>query len=190
MRYWGKTPVPNTASWTGEDRDWRIEPCPIFDGQDAIFQAIDQGAGKPDFGKPHSQRQREAIGLGLCDICGKPLKTSTKVSLSHARPQPHGAQGWAVLQVEPMLHKACAAMAIQFCPSLRRDLAQGTLFVRQVFRWRAQAAIMSAEYIESVSGERRTALGHGKVELIRWKDRDVAWLGPKIEAAVAERTAA
>src|SRR3546814_14087164 len=74
----------------------------------------------------------------LCDICGKSLKTSTKVSLSHARPYPHGAEGWAVLQVEPMMHRKCAAVAIQHCPSLKRDVENGTLMIRQVLRYRVQ----------------------------------------------------
>src|SRR3546814_9439139 len=93
----------------------------------------------------------------LCDICGKSLKTSTKVSLSHARPYPHGAEGWAVLQVEPMMHRKCAAVAIQHCPSLKRDVENGTLMIRQVLRYRVQCAIMSPEYVESEKIGRATS---------------------------------
>src|SRR3546814_9733349 len=83
--------------------DWS-QTCalPIFP---ALVQSCAQGVGKPLFGTPHSNRQREAMARCLCDICGKSLKASTKVSLSHARPYPHGAEGWAVLQVEPMMHR-------------------------------------------------------------------------------------
>lgn len=176
LRY-GGIPVPWTVAWSGEESGFRLERCPIFDGQVAIFQDIAPGVGKPAFGKPHCQRQREAIGRGLCDLCGGSLKTSTKVSLSHARIVPHGAEGPCVMQVEPLSHKACAAIALRHCPSLRRDAREGTLFVRQVTRYRAQAAIMSAEYIETITGLKATAVGHAKVELIRWKDRDAAWLG-------------
>lgn len=129
------------------------------------------------FGKPHSQRQRSAIARGLCDLCGRPLKARTKVSLSHARVVPHGAEGPCVMQVEPLLHKECAAESMRFCPSLRRDIQNGTLFVRQVTRWRPQAAIMSGEYVESLTGTRQQALGHAKVELLGWQDRDAEWLG-------------
>ena len=175
FRY-GGTPVPWTVSWTGEEGGFHLAACPVFDGRLAIFQDVAPGVGKPAFGKPHSQRQREAIGLGLCDLCGRPLKASTKVSLSHARPVPHGAEGWAILQVEPLSHKACAAVALRHCPSLRRDIRKGTLRVRQVFAWRAQAAIMSDEYVATITGQRAIAIGHAKVELIRWQDRDAAWL--------------
>jgi hypothetical protein len=144
IRRFGNAAVPNTASWSAEERFF-VAPCRWFDGQPAICQNEAQGDGKPLFGKPHAQRQRRAVALGLCDLCGRPLKTSTKVSLSHARPQPHGATGWAILQVEPMLHRACAAESIASCPSLKRDLAAGTLMIRQVTRWRAQCAIMSPE---------------------------------------------
>src|SRR3546814_19365326 len=89
-------------------------------------------------GTPHSNRQREAMARCLCDICGKSLKASTKVSLSHARPYPHGAEGWAVLQVEPMMHRKCAAVAIQHCPSLKRDVENGKLMIRQVLRYSVQ----------------------------------------------------
>ena len=180
----GNTPVPYTASWTAEE-SFFLASCEYFEGRLALCQAVAPGEGKPLFGKPHSQRQREVIARQLCDLCGKSIKTATKVSLSHARPVPHGAEGWAILQVEPLLHKACAAESLRFCPSLRRDVAQGTLFVRQVTRHRAQAAIMSAEYVESITGRREKALGHAKVELIRWIDRDAAWLGVECERQAA-----
>ncbi len=175
-RRFGNTPVPNTASWSAEERFF-IAPCPLFGGQPALCQDVAQGEGKPLFGKPHSQRQREAIARCLCDLCGRPMKVCTKVSLSHARPQPHGANGWAILQVDPMLHKACAAESVRFCPSLRRDIEAGTLMIRQVTRWRAQCAVMDEVYVESVTGQRRKALGHAKVELLAWIDRDPEWLG-------------
>lgn len=170
----GAASVPWTVGWSAEEKFW-IGTCPIFK-RPAIMQFSDPGQGKPFFGKPHSNRQREAIGLCKCDLCGRSIKASTKVSLSHAKPQPHGANGWAILQVEPMLHRECAAESCRWCPSLKRDIANGTIMIRQVHRWRAQCAIMSETYIESITGERRKALGHAKVELIKWTDRDLAWL--------------
>jgi hypothetical protein len=170
----GSAAVPWTVSWSAEE-DHFLAPCPHFKKL-ALSQPSALGEGKPQFGKPHSNRQREAIARGLCDLCGKPLKLATKVSLSHARPQPHGAEGWAVLQVEPLLHRACAAESCRWCPSLKRDIERGTLMIRQVYRWRAQCAVMSESYVESITGQRRTALGHAKVELMHWADRDLAWL--------------
>lgn len=175
MRRFGNTPVPNTASWSAEGAFY-LAPCRFADGRLAICQAEAQGEGRPEFGKPHSQRQRQAIAQCLCDLCGRSMKAATKVSLSHARPQPHGAQGWAILQVEPMLHRKCAAECVRFCPSLRRDIGAGTLMIRQVTRWRCQLAIMDEIYVEEITGERRKAIGHAKVELLQWIDRDLAWL--------------
>lgn len=172
----GDTPVPWTVSWSAEEEGFYLGPCRFFGGRLAICQPEAPGQGRPLFGKPHSQRQRQAIAQGRCDLCGKPLKLATKVSLSHARPQPHGAEGWAILQVEPLLHRHCAAECLRFCPSLKRDLREGSLAVRQVTRWRAQCAIMSAAYGLEIAGDERMALGHAKVELLAWIDRDEAWL--------------
>ena len=170
----GQTAVPWTVSWSGEE-DHYLGACPFFKGL-ALCQRSAPGAGRPLFGKPHSHRQRAAVARCLCDLCGRSLKLATKVSLSHARPVPHGAEGWAVLQVEPLLHRECAAESLRWCPSLRRDIEAGSLMVRQVTRWRAQCAIMSAEYVETVTGEARKALGHAKVELLDWIDRPEDWL--------------
>ena len=174
LRY-GSTAVPFTASWSAEDRFWVAE-CPHAK-RPAIRQSVAQGEGKPLFGKPHADRQRQVIAQGLCDLCGRPLAARTKVSLSHARVQLHGADGPAVLQVEPLLHRECAAESLRHCPSLRRDVREGVLMVRQVTRFRVQFAIMSPECVETLAGEHRKAIGHAKVELLAWKDRDAAWLG-------------
>lgn len=174
----GNTPVPKTASWSAEE-GMHIAPCKYFSGRPAICQIEAQGEGTPLFGKPHSIRQRRAIAQCLCDLCGKTMKASTKISLSHARPQPHGADGWAILQVEPMLHVECAAMSILFCPSLKRDVRQGSVRIRSVTRWRPQCAIMDEVYTESVTGKAIRALGHAKVELFSWQDRDLDWLNAK-----------
>lgn len=173
----GATAVPWTVSWSSEEGQ-RLEMCPFF-LKLALGQPSSPGHGKPLFGKPHMCRQREAVALGLCDLCGKSHATTTKVSLSHARPMPHGAEGWAILQVEPLLHRACARESLRFCPSLKRDVADGSLTIRHVTRWRAQCAVMTPEYVETLTGYHRKALGHAKVELLQWVDRDLVWLGQK-----------
>lgn len=177
----GNTPVPWTVSWSGEESHY-VGVCPHI-GRRALMQAVAPGIGKPLFGKPHSQRQRQCIAEDRCDICGKSLKLHTKVSLSHARPVPHGANGWAILQVEPMVHRGCGADAVRWCPALKRDMAAGLLKVRQVTRHRCQFAVMGLQFIEHyVPGfkadpaDMQGVIGHAKVELLRWKDRDEAWL--------------
>ena len=100
MLTFGNTAVPWTVSWTGEDA-FRVDRC-RFSARLAICQADAPGVGKPLFGKPHWQRQRHAIAECRCDLCGKPLKLATKVSLSHARPVGHGADGLAILKDETL----------------------------------------------------------------------------------------
>lgn len=80
------------------------------------------------------------------------------------------------MQVEPLLHRECAAESIRHCPSLKRDIADDSLRIRQVTRYRVQTAIMSAEYVASLCGEAVKAAGHAKVELLAWVDRDADWL--------------
>jgi hypothetical protein len=179
MLTFGNTAVPWTVAWSGEE-SFHVGTC-RFTGRPAICQADAQGVGRPTFGKPHWQRQRQAIAEGRCDLCGKPLKLATKVSLSHARPVGHGAEGLAILQVEPLLHKACAAISMRHCPSLRRDISAGTLMVRQVNRWRAQFSVLGPQFLPlyvpgHVAKPTDRIIGHAKVELLRWIDRDAGWL--------------
>lgn len=172
--YYGGVPVPFTASWTAEERFY-VGPCK-FGGTVSICQHDARGQGKPLFGKPHANRQRQAISGHLCDLCARPLRARTKVSLSHAKIYGHGAEGPAILQVEPLLHRECALVSLKHCPSLKRDVAGGEVMIRQVTFYRAQTAIMSPEYVETLTGTRVKAMGHAKVELLTWLDRDLAWL--------------
>ncbi|CAN7302711.1 hypothetical protein LJR231_001545 [Phyllobacterium sp. LjRoot231] len=175
LRY-GNMPVPYSVSWSAEESQ-HLAKCPHAEGRIAACNAVAPGEGKPQFGKPHMQRHREVIADGLCDLCGKTLHQRTKVSLSHARPQP-GAEGLCVMQVEPLLHKECAATSLRYCPSLKRDIERGTLRVRQVLRYRVQFAMMtSAATLEFTGVCHPGAIGHAKVELLAWKDRNAAWLG-------------
>lgn len=176
---YGGVPVPYTVSWTGEAAA-RIDAC-AYTHSRAICQAIAPGEGRPKFGTPHWQRQREAIVRDLCDTCGRSLRNRTKVSLSHARPRMNGAEGMAVLQVEPLLHRECAAVSMEHCPSLKRDIRNGTLMVRQVRRHCPQLAIMRPEFIGEyvpgyVADPADRIIGGAKVELLTWTDRDEAWL--------------
>lgn len=176
LLYHGKVPVPYTVSWTDEARQY-LAPCPYAGGRMAICQETARGGGKPRFGAPHMVRQREVIARDLCDLCGRPLRNSTKVSLSHARPRVNGASALDILQVEPLLHKACALVSMRHCPSLKRDIEGGALQIRQVTRHRAQFALMNeVAAAESTGVAFRGAAGHAKVQLLAWRDRDLAWL--------------
>lgn len=179
---YGGVPVPYTVSWSGEERQF-VGFC-VHARRLALRMVSAPGVGKPAFGKPHSDRQRETIARGLCDLCGRTLQHRTRVSLSHAREQVHAVAdnlSTGILQVEPLLHRECAAVSMRHCPSLKRDIAAGTLFVRQVTRWRVQFAVMSPEFIthyvpDYVAQPCDRIVGHAKVELLAWRDRDAEWL--------------
>lgn len=175
LRY-GGVPVPYTAGWTAEE-GLSFGNCP-YSRRVALVQRQARGEGKPQFGKPHAVRQRQVIAMGLCDLCARSLKASTKVSLSHARVRYDGARRGepAIMQVEPLLHRRCAAESVRFCPSLKRDVRDGSLIIRQVTAYEVQFAIMDEVYCLQVAGEARTAVGHAKVVLKRWVDQDADWL--------------
>lgn len=174
--FYGGVPVPYSASWTGEEKFF-LASCRFAGGRLAICQQEARGTGKPLFGKPHSVRQREVIAKDLCDLCGRPLRNATKVSLSHARPRANGAAALDILQVEPLLHKECALTSVNHCPSLKRDVADDGIEIRQVTRHRAQVALMDEVEAERFTGiAHRSAAGHAKIHLLAWKYRDLAWL--------------
>lgn len=175
MLFFGNTPVPYTVLWSAEAMMY-LAPCRFADGLTSVCNDVAPGKGKPIFGKPHMQRHRQAIVEGLCDLCGRRLANRTKVSLSHAQAR-YGGEGWCVMQVEPLLHKACAARCVDHCPSLKRDVRNGSLHIRQVTRHRVQMSMLTADAAEEFTGVRRShAIGHAKVELVAWKDRPVDWL--------------
>src|SRR5579872_5403986 len=174
MLLYGGVPVPWTVSWSAEETLF-LAHCRYAGGL-ALCQPELPGEGKPRFGKPHSVRQRKAIYDGRCDLCGKHLAARTKVSLSHARPRANAVRIRDILHVQPLLHKECAARCLEHCPSLKRDVLYGTLQIRQVTRYAVQMAIMSEEYCRTIAGEGRKAIGHAKVQLLSWTDRDASWL--------------
>ncbi len=173
---WGNMPVPYTVLWTAEAGQTYVGKCE-FTGMQATCEPTNRGVGKPIFAKPHANRQRETIFKDWCDLCGKPLKGRTKVSLSKARTV-FTDTGAVVLQVEPMVHKDCALTCVELCPSLKRDVKNGTLFVRQVLKHRAQMALLTSAAVMEFCGveKKGDVIGHLKVELLKWKDRDLQWL--------------
>jgi hypothetical protein len=177
MLRFGITPVPFVSMWTSET-PITIEPCRYAGGRPALCQPQSPGVGRPVFVKPHMVRQRQAIVDGLCDTCGRSLAGRTKVSLSHARVNFKGANGPCVMQVEPLLHKACAALSLRHCPSLRRDIREGRITVRQVGRHRVQMALLTAAAtMEACGVPAPGAIGHAKIELLGWTDRNLDWIG-------------
>lgn len=174
--YYGNVPVPFTASWSSEE-DMTIAPCRYAGARPAVCQSISPGVGRPLFAKPHMVRQRQAMALDLCDLCGRPLKGRTKVSLSHASLRFNAAEGSAVLQVEPLLHRECAAVSVRHCPSLQRDIAEGRLDVRRVTRSRVQLAqLTGAATMEFCGVNRPGTVGHAKIDILSSVSMPLEWL--------------
>ena len=174
---YGGVPVPYAVQWSSEDdAGMHVARCAHARALACCNVDSKRGVGKPRFGTPHMDRQREVIINDWCDLCARPLKGRTKVSLSHAGPQMSGT-GLYILQVEPMVHKDCALICLNHCPSLKRDIDRGTLFVRHVIKHRTQLAVMTRAAVKEFANEERDGIvGHAKVELLHWKDKDMAWL--------------
>ncbi|WP_127144092.1 hypothetical protein [Pelagibacterium montanilacus] len=171
----GNVPVPYTVLWSAED-PMHIAKCE-FTRRAAVCNAVAPGVGKPIFGKPHMQRQREVVVLEKCDLCAKPLKGQTKVSLSHARPRIAARGQLVIMQVEALVHKDCAAICLDHCPSLRADIRRGSLVVRMVTRYQVQVAQLTGAAVLEFTGEHAPGcVGHAKIVLQQWKDKDEKWL--------------
>ncbi len=175
LRY-GEIPVPYPVMWSAEN-EYFVDQCTWFK-QPAICQKQARGEGMPQFGRPHVVRQRRAMALELCDLCNKPLKTSTKISLSN-----FGADypdGYLLSQVEPLLHVECARLSIRHCPALQRQLREGRMRVRQVLQCRARATTASAEerasFVPGYSGP--DIIGLAVMDVRKWRDVTAnGWLG-------------
>ena len=172
--FWGQVPVPYTVAWTDEEPIF-LAKCK-WANRTAICQVENRGSGKPKFGSPHMNRQRQVIAEGRCDLCGQRLNAATKVSLSQARPVVHAAKAFDILQVEPLLHRKCAAICYGHCPSLKRQREDGTLHIRQVFRYQVQFALYSEEGTFQATGIRQKSISHAKVQRIKFADLDLDWL--------------
>jgi hypothetical protein len=171
---YGNTPVPWTVAWS-EEGEYHIGECRAF-GVPAICQRQAQGVGTPRFGEPHNDRQRWCMARSLCDLCARPLRNGTKISLSNfvGNLPPD-----AVLPcMEPLLHAECARISVAHCPALRRQLRDGRLVVRQVFRFRARPLRASPEHIEhALPGYvGPPVLGLAAVDLLSWLDVTPQWL--------------
>lgn len=107
--------VPWNAQWTGEAR-FEVRPCRWASGQLAIWSPHLPGEGRPIFAKPHPVRQRRSVAEMLCTVCG--------------RPTPAGDRWWFALgehrdewfmTTEAPVHRACAELALENCPHLKRN---------------------------------------------------------------------
>jgi hypothetical protein len=174
MVTYGNTPVPWTVAWS-EEGAYRIGECRAF-RMPAICQHEAQGVGVPRFGEPHNDRQRWCIAHGLCDLCARPLRNGTKISLSNF--SGNLPPDTVLSCMEPLLHAECARTSLVHCPALRRQLREGRLGVRQVFRFRARPLRASSDHVEHTVPDYvgPPVLGLAVVDLLSWLDVTTQWL--------------
>jgi hypothetical protein len=168
--YFGKAPVPWSAMWSSE-AEYSVGWCEWF-GVSAIVQKEAQCQGEPLFSQPNVNRQRRLHAQGLCDLCAKELRGHTRLSLSRFIGPALVQDGEKLTAVEPLIHRDCARKALEVCPSLRRQLAEKALRVRQVFRSEARPTIALPcdikSFVPGYTGPPIT--GMGVVDILDWRD--------------------
>lgn len=173
IRY-GTTPVPWTVSWSVErDGPHHVATDPHH-GLPAVFAIEARGQGKPLFAKPHDQRLRRAMREQRCDLCGMPLRSATKVSLSNPQSTDIG-----LLQTEPLVHRECGIISLSHCPMLQARAKSGVLMIRQVTAFSLATSFLTAAAVKEITGEDwpdGKVMGALKYRVDRYIRRDLDWL--------------
>ncbi|MDX8035225.1 hypothetical protein SK803_33855 [Lentzea sp. BCCO 10_0856] len=81
-----------------------------------------QGSGRPEFGRAHPLRQRRAMELLLCQVCGGPASRTGDGVLWLHRDHRDDWPGWpeGMASVEPPVCASCVAVSLRHCPALRK----------------------------------------------------------------------
>lgn len=171
--HYGNAPVPWTVMWSEEDADYYVAECAWF-RVPAICHKLAQGKGVPRFGSSHAMRHRQVLHEDLCDLCAKPLRNRTKVSMGMVFSLPFIE---FPVQAEPLLHRECALISYQHCPSLQRQAANDQLNIRQVFQYRIKLTPAGPKERARVPDCKLPLFGGlAVVEIIRQIERDLRWL--------------
>lgn len=105
----------------------------------------------------HPNRLRRAIAMGLCQVCGKRIK-GPMISLS-------------VMEdgrvIEPFLDKECASISIALCPSLKEQIEDGAIRVREVTEYRFHPAY---------ADEQQEIIDGLDIELVTYRERGLEWI--------------
>lgn len=84
--------------------------------------SLRHGVGRPEFARVHPLRQRRAMELLLCQVCGGPADQTDDGVLwlqrDHRDDWPRWPEGMA--SVEPPICLSCVPVARRMCPALRR----------------------------------------------------------------------
>ncbi|OEV11444.1 hypothetical protein AN218_13015 [Streptomyces nanshensis] len=122
------------------------------------------GKGKPEFGKVHALRQRNAMERLLCQVCGKAADRNQDGILWLLGEAPDSSGDSGVLTAHPPLCLPCAHASVSACPHLRREYI--ALRVSRLERAGVRGALFQP------SGSQPVAVDVGGVAfddpLIRW----------------------
>ena len=110
-----QTFVPWITLWSDEKASLDFKPCPYAEGRMAHWLPTLR-TGQPLFREKHSVRERMAVALALCSVCGRSMKRGDRWVFVFSAPVLHGHH---VLPESPS-HKACADKALRLCPALPR----------------------------------------------------------------------
>jgi hypothetical protein len=147
--YWNGLPVPLTATWSGElDQSW-IADCPHAKAP-ALMAVERPGEGRPFFKRPHPVRQRRAMALCLCDICGRPLRNRTKYLCGNVRSFEAEGRLWPGTS-EPLVCSACLPLAQAHCPFVKAATERGERPLI-VSRYLTAASVVDAEGMRLTTG--------------------------------------
>jgi hypothetical protein len=116
----GGLPVPWVALWSAEEGTAFLAE-EIYDGKPSLcvshLEALGEGTAR--LGMMSQLRQRRAMRLGLCQVCGKPM-TRRYVALSTSGERIKlGRSGSFPLLIEPPACATCASIALAHCPGVR-----------------------------------------------------------------------
>jgi len=106
-------PVPGNVAWYKADDDGAILVTSNDELGGHITCPCIPGRGTPAFGEQCPVRQRQFMVQRLCDLCTKNIAASEQLVFV--------GETDAQYYLEPPLHQACAAYALQVCPRLHAN---------------------------------------------------------------------
>ncbi|WP_159945314.1 MULTISPECIES: hypothetical protein [unclassified Nocardiopsis] len=102
----GTTPVPWTVQWSsGTEHVVERESGPV------LVCTCKAGKGRPRFGDPCANRQRQAVAERRCTVCGTPIDADQVCTWTLADTATQ-------YYVEAPAHPQCLAFALRTCPKL------------------------------------------------------------------------
>jgi hypothetical protein len=123
---WGSEvgPVPALVEVPGSGIAYADERVSDRDGRGVLWlrSSWAPGKGRPVFGQVHPMRQRRAMRLLLCQVCGGPADRTEDGVLWLVKDHRDDWPGWpdGTGETEPPICRDCVQLSVRLCPALRR----------------------------------------------------------------------